>query len=91
MKFQTCIYSERLLHYLSSLNTAAIHPVDLTEIRKAIFYARKYHGHQRRQSGEPYYSHPLAVAYMLAEYTAEENKAYFRTDLLVTAILHDTL
>jgi (p)ppGpp synthase/HD superfamily hydrolase len=91
MQFQTCAYSERLLRYLSSLNAAVIHPVDLTEIRKAMYYARKYHGHQRRQSGEPYYSHPLAVAYMLAEYTVEENKAYFRTDLLVTAILHDTL
>jgi (p)ppGpp synthase/HD superfamily hydrolase len=44
-----------------------------------------------RQSGEPYYSHPLEVAYMLAEYTAQNNEKYFRDDLLITAILHDTL
>ncbi len=37
-----------------------------------------------RQSGEPYYSHPIEVAYMVLDYL-------FRTDILVTAILHDTL
>jgi (p)ppGpp synthase/HD superfamily hydrolase len=46
---------------------------------------------QKRQSGEPYYSHPLEVAYMFAEYTAEYDRKYFRTDLIITAILHDTI
>ena len=55
------------------------------------YYAKKYHGSQMRQSGEPYYSHPIEVAYLLAEYTAEYDTKYFRTDLLVTAILHDTI
>ncbi len=33
-----------------------------------------------RQSGEPYYSHPLEVAYMIYEYL-------FRTDIIVTTII----
>ena len=41
-------------------------------------------GAQKRQSGEPYYSHPLEVAYMVAEHR-------FTTDVLVTSILHDTI
>lgn len=90
-KFEVCIYSDKLLNKLLSLNKQASNKIDLTEVRKAIYYAKKYHGIQKRQSGEPYYSHPLEVAYMLAEYVAEESIKYFRTDLFVTAILHDTL
>ncbi len=44
-----------------------------------------------RQSGEPYYSHPIEVAYMVAQYTALEIPRLFRTDMIVTALLHDTL
>jgi (p)ppGpp synthase/HD superfamily hydrolase len=56
----------------------------LSEIKKAIYYAKKYHGEQKRQSGEPYYSHPIEVAYMISDYL-------FRTDIIVTSILHDTI
>ncbi len=61
------------------------------EFKKGIYYAKKYHGSQMRQSGEPYYSHPIEVAYMLAQYTALELPQYFRTDMIVTALLHDTI
>jgi (p)ppGpp synthase/HD superfamily hydrolase len=44
-----------------------------------------------RQFGEPYYSHPIEVAYMAAEYAASEIPRYFRTDVIVTSILHDTI
>jgi (p)ppGpp synthase/HD superfamily hydrolase len=44
-----------------------------------------------RQSGEPYYSHPIEVAYILAQYTALEISRLFRTDMIVTALLHDTI
>ncbi len=37
-----------------------------------------------RQSGEPYYSHPIEVAYMTSDYL-------FRTDIIVTSILQDTI
>jgi len=30
-------------------------------VKKAAYFAKKYHGIQERKSGEPYYSHPVAV------------------------------
>jgi guanosine-3',5'-bis(diphosphate) 3'-pyrophosphohydrolase len=82
--FELCEYSSRLLDKISLLNTKAQSKVDLLEIKKAIYYARKYHAGQMRQSGEPYYSHPLEVAYLVADYL-------FKTDILVTCIMHDTI
>lgn len=90
-KFKPCYYSEKLLTKISLINQLVECKVEILEIKKAIYYAKKYHAQQKRQSGEPYYSHPLNVAYMLAEYAVEESIKYFRTDLFVTAILHDTI
>ncbi len=90
-KFESCTYSDRLLYKLALINEKAIEKIDILEVKKAIYYAKKYHGDQKRQSGEPYYSHPLEVAYMLAECSREDRKKYFRTDLIVTSILHDTI
>ncbi|UCM86389.1 MAG: HD domain-containing protein [Rickettsia endosymbiont of Culicoides impunctatus] len=56
-----------------------------------MYYAKKYHGSQMRQSGDPYYSHPIDVAYMVAEYTALNMPKYFRTDMIITSLLHDTI
>lgn len=84
-EFEYCIYAKRLLDKVIYLNSIVKVPkVDVLVVKKAIYYARKYHGNQMRQSGEPYYSHPLEVAYLVSDYL-------FRTDILVTAILHDTL
>jgi (p)ppGpp synthase/HD superfamily hydrolase len=83
-KFQSCYYSDRLLNKLLKLNNDASKPVDITEIKKAIYYAKKYHGTQKRLSGEDFYSHPIEVAYMVSEYL-------FATDAIVTSILHDTI
>jgi guanosine-3',5'-bis(diphosphate) 3'-pyrophosphohydrolase len=90
-KFKTCHYSERLINKLCSLNPIINNSIDIHEVKKAIYYAKKYHEGQKRQSGEPFYSHPLEVAYMFAQYTIEENQKYFTTDLLVTSVLHDTI
>ena len=91
LKFESCCYANRLIDKLFLLNTKVKNPVDIQEVKKAVYYAKKYHGDQKRQSGEPYYSHPLEVAYMLGEHAAEDRSKYFRTDLLVTAVLHDTI
>ncbi|MCC8372163.1 MAG: HD domain-containing protein, partial [Rickettsia endosymbiont of Pseudomimeciton antennatum] len=66
-------------------------PIDIDLVKKGIYYAKKYHGSQMRQSGDPYYSHPIEVAYMVAEYTALEMPKYYRTDMIITSLLHDTL
>ena len=83
-KFEPCYYSDRLVTKLLLLNERRKQKVDILEIKKAIFYAKKYHGSQMRKSGEPYYSHPFEVAYRVAYYI-------FETNILVTSILHDTI
>ncbi len=90
-RYQSCTYAERLLNELILLNTHVKYPVDIDEVKKGIYFAKKYHGSQMRQSGEPYYSHPIEVAYMVSQYTALEIPRLFRTDMVVTALLHDTI
>ncbi|WP_367364457.1 HD domain-containing protein [Candidatus Tisiphia endosymbiont of Nedyus quadrimaculatus] len=90
-RYQYCAYAERLLNELILLNTKVKQQIDIDEVKKGIYYAKKYHGNQMRQSGEPYYSHPIEVAYMVAQYTALKIPRYFRTDMIVTALLHDTI
>ena len=79
---EPCQYSIRLIEKLKSLDTKNILDFDL--INKAIYWAKKYHGDQKRKSGEPYYSHPLEVAYMISEYK-------LKTDVIVASILHDII
>ncbi|WP_417905235.1 HD domain-containing protein [Candidatus Tisiphia endosymbiont of Micropterix aruncella] len=90
-QYESCQYATRLLDKLRKINEEVNRPIDIDEVRKAIYYAKKYHGSQMRQSGEPYYSHPIEVAYMVAEYAASKIPSYFRTDIIVTSILHDTI
>lgn len=90
-KFESCEYAERLLNKLTQLNQQVKQPIDIDEVKKGIYYAKKYHNIQMRQSGEPYYSHPIEVAYMVAQHTALEMPQYFRTDIIVTSLLHDTI
>ncbi|KJV52058.1 HD domain protein [Orientia tsutsugamushi str. Gilliam] len=77
-------YSESLLNKLFETNVRFNTEIDLDKVEKAIFYAQKYHGQQKRDTGEPYYMHPLEVARMVGYYS-------FETDTIITAILHDTL
>ena len=53
-------------------------------VRQAYEYADSHHRGQVRQSGEPYISHPLNVAYILAEMHADCNT-------ICAGLLHDTL
>jgi len=53
-------------------------------VNAAVDFARKMHEGQTRASGEPYYTHPLEVASILADMRMD-------TATIVTAILHDTL
>lgn len=83
-KFETCYYSTRLLDKISILNQTTQYPVDVHLIRKAIYYTKKYHDSQIRLSGEPYYTHPIEVAFMVCDYL-------FETEAIITSLLHDTL
>lgn len=84
-KFEPCLYADKLISKIISLKKQKTsNEIDLHGIKKAIFYCKKYHVNQKRLSGEPYYSHPLAVAELVAPYC-------FKTEILITSILHDTL
>src|SRR5262245_66666178 len=54
------------------------------ELRHAYDVAERMHQGQTRKSGEPYITHPLAVAQILAELGMD-------TTTLVAALLHDTV
>lgn len=61
------------------------HPrADLTEMEKAHDIARAAHEGQRRRSGEPYITHPIAVAQILAELGIGPKT-------ICAALLHDTV
>ena len=80
---EPCEYTTRLIEKLKSLEISKT--LDFNLINKAIHWARKYHGEQLRKSGEPYYTHPLEVAYLIAEHTKPT------TNTIVTSILHDII
>ena len=59
-------------------------PEEIGFVKKAYEYAENLHSGQSRQSGEPYITHPLNVAYILAELHADR-------DTVCAGLLHDTL
>jgi GTP pyrophosphokinase len=62
-----------------------LHPnADLGLLQRAYDVAEEKHRSQRRKSGDPYITHPLAVATILAELGMD-------TTTLVAALLHDTV
>ena len=56
----------------------------LERLKQAFEFGRKAHEGQTRESGEPYFTHPINVACILAEMRLD-------SDTLVTALLHDTV
>lgn len=75
-----CQYSIRLINKLRSLDTENI--LDFNLIDKSIFWVKKYHDGQFRNSGEPFYTHPLEVAYLISDYS-------LNNDVIIASILHD--
>ncbi|MBQ7412215.1 MAG: bifunctional (p)ppGpp synthetase/guanosine-3',5'-bis(diphosphate) 3'-pyrophosphohydrolase [Clostridia bacterium] len=57
---------------------------DLEKIERAFLYAEEMHEGQMRQSGEPYITHPIAVAEIVAGLGLD-------TDSICAAFLHDTV
>jgi GTP pyrophosphokinase len=69
-----------LVEKVRSFNSAA----DVDLIRRAYDFSARVHKGQKRESGEPYLSHPVAVASIIAD---------LRLDVpsIATALLHDTV
>ncbi len=71
---------QEILDQIASQNPEA----NLELVQKAYVYAASAHAGQTRLSGEPYLSHPLAVAHTLAELGFDEAT-------VVAGLLHDTV
>ena len=56
----------------------------LDRISTAFRFGRKAHDGQLRDSGDPYFIHPISVASLLAEIKVD-------ADTIITALLHDTV
>ncbi|HSH83626.1 MAG TPA: bifunctional (p)ppGpp synthetase/guanosine-3',5'-bis(diphosphate) 3'-pyrophosphohydrolase [Guyparkeria sp.] len=61
-----------------------LEPAEIARIRRAFKFGAQAHAGQTRKSGEPYISHPIAVAHILADLRMDEAT-------LIAAILHDVV
>ena len=57
---------------------------DIEALNRAYIFAMKAHGAQVRESGDPYFSHPLEVAGILCD-------MHLDISTIITALLHDTV
>ena len=71
---------EQLISKIKNYNSF----LDVQKIRDAYDFAEKAHSLQKRDSGDPYIHHPLAVANILAELKLDG-------PTITTALLHDTI
>jgi (p)ppGpp synthase/HD superfamily hydrolase len=80
-----CMYSTKLMNKLDEFSKEKNVKLNMKLIEKAVTFAKKWHDKQMRKTGDhPFYFHPLKVAEMVAE-------RYCKTDVIVAAILHDTV
>ena len=57
---------------------------DEDALNRAYVFAMKAHGSQKRESGDPYFSHPIEVAGILTELKLDDSS-------IITALLHDVV
>ena len=79
-----CKYAQELLIIIQNKAAQEDKKIDLKLIEKAIIYAKKWHDGEFRNNGDPFYSHPFAVAGIVVEY-------YLKTDVIVGAILQEVV
>ncbi len=75
---------EKTLQYLIDNLDNKSQKLDLNLIKKAYYLAFRAHSGQKRQSGEDYIVHPVAVAIILASYGMD-------TEAIVAGLLHDVI
>ncbi len=76
--------SDALFDDLATTLARYLAPAEIEEVRRAYLYANEAHRDQRRLTGEPYVTHPLAVAGILAEMSLD-------AATLEAALLHDVI
>src|SRR5436189_289451 len=70
------------VHALDESRFGYLKPGDVARLAEAYRFSEAAHAGQTRQSGEPYISHPLAVAEILADWHVD-------SQTLMAALLHD--
>ena len=75
-----------MLSNIDLINKIKIYQKNLDEslITKAYILAKEAHGNQKRHSGEPYFSHPIAVAEIAIDLKLDQSA-------IITALLHDVV
>ncbi len=76
--------SERTLENLTERVRAARPDIDVGIVERAWNYAEQAHNGQIRESGEPYFDHPAAVAFILADMDLDSNT-------IAAGLLHDVI
>ena len=72
------------IDYLIDKIISSDKPYDIEKIKAAYEMAEEAHKGVKRSSGEPYITHPVAVACILLEFCMD-------TDTIVAALLHDVV
>jgi len=75
-----------LISYFDTIQTKLgyLEPEQLEDVRKSLDFAEEAHEGQYRRSGEPYITHPVAVASILADMHMDHQS-------LMAALLHDVI
>ena len=73
-----------LFAQLEEMCSAYMTPENIKTLEEAYAYATEKHGDQKRKSGEPYITHPISVAIILAELRMD-------IETVCAGILHDTI
>ena len=69
---------------LSDKLHAYLAPEQVNAVRRAYYYSEQAHDGQVRRTGQPYVTHPLAVANILADMHMDHQS-------LIAALLHDVI
>ncbi|MCY4101410.1 MAG: HD domain-containing protein, partial [Rhodobacteraceae bacterium] len=68
---------------LAKISSFEAHP-DTEKVREAYYFSLECHKDQNRKSGEPYFTHLVAVANILAD-------KQLHSDIIISALLHDSI
>ena len=77
----TVVYPQESLFVEAVKNSTDI---DLTLLRRAISVVKTYHATAKQNSGDPFYLYPIGVAYLLLDYTKDQ-------DTILSALLYSTM
>ena len=73
-----------MLHGLTDKLSSYLDPKEVDRVTRSYYFSEKCHLGQMRQSGDPYITHPLAVANILADMRMDHES-------VMAGLLHDVI